>query len=201
MFLEFNGTESSLEEQASTVAEISKANGGSELEWSIRPEERSRLWTARHNCYYANIALRPGSRSVTTDCCVPISALPTIITQTKQDIINHGLTGPIVGHVGDGNFHSMLLFDPEDPEEFKTCKKVADRMARLAIELGGEIFPDKPKFDLLFSGTCTGEHGIGLGKIELLEYQFGTAGLQAMKQIKLALDPLGLMNPGKLFTI
>ena len=106
----------------------------------MEQEERSRLWTARHNCYYANIALRPGCRSVTTDVCVPISALPSVITQTKQDIIDHGLTGPIVGHVGDGNFHSMLLFDPEDPEEFKTCKRVADRMARRAIELGGENF-------------------------------------------------------------
>ena len=125
-------------EQTQAVSGLASQHGAGELQQALEPEERTRLWTARHNCYYANISLRPGCRAVTTDVCVPISALPTILTQTKQDIINHGLTGPIVGHVGDGNFHSMLLFDPEDPEEFKTCKKVAERMAQLAVQLGGE---------------------------------------------------------------
>ena len=135
---EFHGSQSEVAEQTRAVSGLASQHGAGELQQALEPEERSRLWTARHNCYYANISLRPGCRAVTTDVCVPISALPTILTQTKQDIINHGLTGPIVGHVGDGNFHSMLLFDPEDPEEFKTCKKVAERMAQLAVQLGGE---------------------------------------------------------------
>ena len=131
-----------MEQQSEAVSELASLQGAGQLQFALEPEERSRLWTARHNCYYANIALRPGCRSVTTDVCVPISALPSVLTQTKQDIIDHGLTGPIVGHVGDGNFHSMLLFDPEDPEEFRTCKKVAERMARLAVQLGGENFQE-----------------------------------------------------------
>lgn len=125
------------------MAGLASEHGGGSLQFAVEQEERTRLWTARHNCYYANIALRPGCRSVTTDVCVPISALPTILTRTKEDITNHGLTGPIVGHVGDGNFHSMLLFDPNNAEEYKTCKKIADEMARLAIELGGEELEER----------------------------------------------------------
>ena len=125
------------------MAGLASDHGGGSLQFAVEQEERTRLWTARHNCYYANIALRPGCRSVTTDVCVPISALPTILTRTKEDITNHGLTGPIVGHVGDGNFHSMLLFDPNNAEEYKTCKRIADKMARLAIELGGEEIEER----------------------------------------------------------
>ena len=125
------------------MAGLASDHGGGSLQFAVEQEERTRLWTARHNCYYANIALRPGCRSVTTDVCVPISALPTILTRTKEDITNHGLTGPIVGHVGDGNFHSMLLFDPNNAEEYKTCKRIADKMARLAIELGGEDLEER----------------------------------------------------------
>ena len=125
------------------MAGLASDHGGGSLQFAVEQEERTRLWTARHNCYYANIALRPGCRSVTTDVCVPISALPTILTRTKEDITNHGLTGPIVGHVGDGNFHSMLLFDPNNAEEYKTCKRIADKMARLAIELGGEELEER----------------------------------------------------------
>ena len=142
--------------QIETVQSIAADNEGGEFQFAVKPEERSVLWAARHSAYYANIALRPGCRqggiyfrflhvmqpflsyrALTTDVCVPISALPQILTITKQDITDHGLTGPIVGHVGDGNFHSMLLFDNE--EEYKTCKSVANRIATRAIELGGEM--------------------------------------------------------------
>ena len=135
---EFHGSESEVSQQTEAVTALASEHGGGQLQFAVEQEERTKLWTARHNAYYANIALRPGCRSVTTDVCVPISALPTILTRTKEDITRHGLTGPIVGHVGDGNFHSMLLFDPDNPEEFTTCKKIADKMAKLAIELGGE---------------------------------------------------------------
>ena len=133
------------------MAGLASEHGGGSLQFAVEQEERTRLWTARHNCYYANIALRPGCRSVTTDVCVPISALPTILTKTKQDIADNGLTGPIVGHVGDGNFHSMLLFDPHNPEEYKTCKQIADKMAKLAIELGGEELHLRERENILTS--------------------------------------------------
>lgn len=111
---------------------------GGEFQWAVHAEDRSRLWTARHRAYYANVALRPGCRSVTTDVCVPLSALPEMVAATKADIAANGLVGPMVGHVGDGNFHTMLLFDPEDGEEKRRCKEVAYRMARKALSLGGE---------------------------------------------------------------
>jgi len=185
LFLEFHGSESEVETQAETVKDIAAENGGGDFEWAVQQEDRTRLWTARHRAYYADIALRPGCRSLTTDVCVPISALPDLVTKTKEDIAENGLVGPMVGHVGDGNFHTMLLFDPENPEEFAACKEVANRMARAAMSLGG---------------TCTGEHGVGQGKMVLLEEQFGSEGIQVMRQIKQALDPLNLMNPGKVFS-
>ena len=127
-----------MEHQTEMVQSIASDNDGGQFQLALKPEERTVLWTARHNAYYANIALRPGCRSVTTDVCVPISALPQILTQTKEDIMNNGLIGPIVGHVGDGNFHSCLLFDPNDRQEYEKCKEVANRMARLAISHGGK---------------------------------------------------------------
>jgi len=184
LFLEFNGTESSLKEQASTVAEISEANGGSELEWSTRPEERSRLWKARHSLHYACLALKPGSRLVPTDIAVPMSELPNMLSEARLEIEAAGLTGPLFGHVGDGNFHMALLFDPASREEFEAASRVEEKMALLAIERGG---------------TCTGEHGVGSVKRELLLRQYGPAGMTAMKSIKAALDPKGIMNPGKIF--
>ena len=135
--LEFHGSESEVTSQTETVQTIAADHGGGEFQFALKPEERTVLWTARHKCYYANINLVPGCRSVTTDVCVPISALPTLVVQTKEDIMDNGLVGPIVGHVGDGNFHSMLLFDPNNPEEWAKCKMVADRMANRALELGG----------------------------------------------------------------
>jgi len=184
LFLEFHGSQSEVEAQTEFVKDICSQFNGGEFKWALQQEDRTRLWTARHRAYYANIALRPGCRSVTTDVCVPISALPEMIRTTKQDIDDQGLLGPMVGHVGDGNFHTMLLFDPENQEEKIKCKDVANRMARKALALGG---------------TCTGEHGIGLGKIDLLREQFGEDGISMMRSIKRSLDPLNLMNPGKVF--
>ena len=139
LFLEFHGSESEVSSQLETVQGLASEFGGGQFQMALAPEDRSRLWTARHNCYWANIALVPGCRSVTTDVCVPVSALPRIVSETKEDITMHGITGPIVGHVGDGNFHSMLLFDPDNEEEYRKCKLVADNMARLALQLGGRL--------------------------------------------------------------
>lgn len=183
LFLEFHSSEAGLEYQTSSVAELAKGNGGSDFQWATKTEDRNRLWTARHKLYYAGLGLRPGCRSVTTDVCVPISALPEMIASTREDIDKSGVTGPILGHVGDGNFHVFLLFDPEKPEEYKTCKEISHRMAFRALELGG---------------TCTGEHGIGTGKIGLLQSQMGDVGIDAMWAIKNAFDPKGIMNPGKM---
>jgi len=185
LFLEFHGSKAEVSSQAETVREIAGENGGGEFLWAVQQEDRTKLWTARHRAYYADIALRPGCRSLTTDVCVPVSALPELVMATKDDIARQGLVGPMVGHVGDGNFHTMLLFDPADEQEFKKCKEVANKMARSAIALGG---------------TCTGEHGVGQGKMSLLEEQYGGDGIDVMRQIKAALDPLHIMNPGKVFT-
>jgi len=186
LFLEFHGSDGEVSAQAEFVKDIVEQYGGSEFEWAVKQEDRNKLWTARHRAYYADASLRPGCRIVTTDVCVPISALPEIVQSTKDDITANGLIGPIVGHVGDGNFHSMLLFDPENEEEKARCKAVANRMASKAIALGG---------------TCTGEHGIGLGKKELLLEQYGPEAVQVMVSIKKALDPNNLMNPGKVIDV
>merc|ERR1719334_3101808 len=184
LFIEFHGSEAEVHSQADFVKEITEQFGGGEFQWAAQQEDRTKLWTARHRAYYADVALRPGCRCVTTDVCVPISTLPEIIASTKDDIEKNGLIGPIVGHVGDGNFHTMLLFDPEDPEDLSKCKEVANRMARRAMAVGG---------------TCTGEHGVGLGKIDLLAEQYGPEAISVMKSIKQSLDPLNIMNPGKIF--
>jgi len=186
LFLEFHGSETEVSTQAEFVKEIVQQHEGGDFEWAVKQEDRSKLWTARHRAYYANLALRPGCKSVTTDVCVPISALPYMIQTTKDDIVASGLIGPMVGHVGDGNFHTMLLFDPENQEEQAKCKEVANRMARKAISL---------------KGTCTGEHGVGLGKKHLMAEQFGEHGMDVMISIKKALDPHNLMNPRKIFDI
>jgi len=185
LFLEFHGSEKEVESQIETVQAIAEENSGGEFQFAVQQEDRTKLWTARHRAYYADIAMLPGCRSLTTDVCVPISALPSLVNQTKADIKEHNLLGPMVGHVGDGNFHTMLLFDPDSPEQYKRCKEVANNMARRAIALGG---------------TCTGEHGVGLGKMKLLEEQFGLEGIDVMRQIKAALDPQNLMNPGKIMS-
>ncbi|KAG8437237.1 hypothetical protein GDO86_008081 [Hymenochirus boettgeri] len=182
LFLEFHGTKNGLREQVQQTEEITQINGGSDFTWAKDQEERNKLWTARHNAWYAALALRPGSRGYSTDVCVPISRLPEIIVETRKDLIESNLTGPIAGHVGDGNFHCIMVLNLDDKDEVRRVKEFTDRLARRALAM---------------NGTCTGEHGIGLGKRQLLEEEIGEVGIATMKQIKATLDPKNLMNPGK----
>ncbi|XP_064375474.1 probable D-lactate dehydrogenase, mitochondrial [Dromaius novaehollandiae] len=182
LFLELHGSQHSLAEQVRQIEELARLHGGSGFAWAQEQEERSRLWAARHNAWYAALALRPGCKGYSTDVCVPISRLPDIVVETKRDLEESGLTGPLVGHVGDGNFHCLLIFDPEDPDETRRVKDFTDRLGRRALAL---------------DGTCTGEHGVGLGKRALLREEVGEEGLATMRHIKAALDPKNLMNPGK----
>eukprot|EP00096_Caligus_rogercresseyi_P011070 TRINITY_DN4243_c0_g1_i1.p1 TRINITY_DN4243_c0_g1~~TRINITY_DN4243_c0_g1_i1.p1 ORF type:complete len:495 (-),score=96.03 TRINITY_DN4243_c0_g1_i1:136-1620(-) len=187
LFIEFHASsDEALQEQTLFLSSLAEENEGSDFKWATLQEDRNKLWTARHKLFWATIGLRPGSRSVTTDVAVPISRLPEILELTRKDIIQADLFGPLLGHVGDGNFHAFLLFDPEDKDEYKRCKEVSHRMAARALEMGG---------------TCTGEHGIGTGKIDLLKAQYGPAGIHVMKSIKNALDPKGILNPGKVLSM
>ena len=176
-----NSTENGLESQTSIVDDIAKEFGGSDFKYATKSEDRTKLWTARHKLYYAGLNLKPGCRSVTTDACVPISQLPEMLSKTREDIDAENLTAPLFGHVGDGNFHSLLLF--KDDQEYEACKRVSMNMGRRAMALGG---------------TCTGEHGIGTGKRRLLEEMVGNTGIDCMKSIKMAFDPKGILNPGKI---
>lgn len=182
LFLEFNGSETAVEEQAKAVRDISLSFGGADFKWAKEQSERNKLWSARHNAFYASLALRPQSKAIVTDVAVPISHLPDILMATKDDIIKSGLLATIVGHVGDGNFHSMLILDPDDKAELEKAKQVADRIAERAISM---------------DGTCTGEHGIGIGKRRFLPKQLGDVNLDIMRSIKSVLDPKNLMNSGK----
>ncbi|XP_069353955.1 probable D-lactate dehydrogenase, mitochondrial isoform X2 [Eulemur rufifrons] len=182
LFLEFHGSGQALVEQVQQAEEIAKHNGASHFSWAKKAEERSQLWAARHNAWYAILALRPGSKAYSTDVCVPISRLPEIVVQSKEDLKASGLTGAIVGHVGDGNFHCIMLVNPDDAEELHRVKAFAEQLGRRALAL---------------HGTCTGEHGIGLGKRQLLQEEVGAVGIETMRQLKATLDPRGLMNPGK----
>ncbi len=181
LFLEFHGTDAGVGEQAATVAAICRDRGGGDFRWAIRPEDRDRLWAARHDAAYAAKALRPGCRMWPTDVCVPISRLTDCIVETRRDIEASGLTAPIVGHVGDGNFHVTFVLDPEDEAEVAAARRLNDRLIRRALAM---------------DGTCTGEHGVGLGKLDYLVLEHGPA-LAVMAAIKRALDPGGIMNPGK----
>jgi D-lactate dehydrogenase (cytochrome) len=185
LFLEFHGTEAGTREQVETFAEIAQAEGGGELRWAGRPEDRTKLWQARHDAYWAARGLRPGTVLIATDVCVPISALAACVTETKQDIERLGLLAPIVGHVGDGNFHVMPVIDPDDGEERGRVQQFLDRLVERALK---------------FEGTCTGEHGIGQGKINYLAAEHGL-GVDVMIAIKKALDPVNILNPGKIFAI
>jgi len=182
LFFEFHGTEAWVKEQAEIVKEISNEEGGSDFQWETSEQERQKLWEARHNAYYASLALRPGSKGWPTDVCVPISRLAECILQTRQDIDECGLLVPLVGHVGDGNFHLLFLIDPENEEnELKRYQPLNDRLVERALRMGG---------------TCTGEHGIGSGKLKYMKSEHGDS-LELMRQIKSAFDPHNLMNPGK----
>jgi D-lactate dehydrogenase (cytochrome) len=184
LFFEFHGhTQRDVSEQAEAVQEIATEHAGSGFAWVTRLEDRTRLWRARHDAYYATLALRPGSKAWTTDACVPISRLADCIVETKEDLAQSLLTGTLVGHVGDGNFHMQYLVDPDRPEEMAEAKRLTDRLVSRTLAMGG---------------TCTGEHGVGVGKKRFVLEEHGE-GVEVMRSVKQALDPLGLMNPGKIF--
>ncbi|HEX9753570.1 MAG TPA: FAD-linked oxidase C-terminal domain-containing protein [Methyloceanibacter sp.] len=185
LFLEFHGTASGAREQVEAFAEIARAEGGGEYRWAERPEDRTKLWQARHDAYWAARGLKPGAEVLSTDVCVPISALAACVTATREDIDRLGLLAPIVGHVGDGNFHVMPLIEPSDPEERRRVQAFLDRLVERALACGG---------------TCTGEHGVGQGKINYLAAEHGP-GVEVMAAIKKALDPLNILNPGKIFAL
>lgn len=181
LFFEFHGSQASVVEQSEMVAEIVLEHGGSELQWSTKQEEQNALWQARHDAYNAARALRPGSGGWPTDVCVPISRLTECILATKKDVDAAGILAPLVGHVGDGNFHLLMLVATDNEKEMAAARQVNDRLIRRAIAMGG---------------TCTGEHGIGYGKLPYMELEHGE-GVAVMRLIKQALDPKNIMNPGK----
>jgi len=181
LFFEFHGTEAGVREQAGMIESIANDHGGSQFQWATKPEERSRLWKARHNAYYAALALAPGKQAFATDACVPISRLTDCVLETQADIESTGLVAPIVGHVGDGNFHLVVLFDPAVAGEREKAEGLAARVSRRAIAMGG---------------TCTGEHGVGVHKLDALVAEHGEA-VSLMQAIKRALDPNDILNPGK----
>lgn len=185
LLFEFGGmSEESVQEQASLVQDIASANGGGSFEFATATEDRAKLWKARHAVYYANLAMRPNCRGLATDVCVPISMLADCITETQERLSSLDLFGPIVGHVGDGNFHCLLVIDPNDDNEVRKAKSFATWLGTRAISFGG---------------TCTGEHGVGRGKCELLRQEVGETGIGTMRALKSTIDPLGLMNPGNMF--
>ncbi|HEX5320987.1 MAG TPA: FAD-linked oxidase C-terminal domain-containing protein [Stellaceae bacterium] len=182
LFFEFHGTTAGVAEQVAIVKEIAGDNGGSDFRWASTQEERNKLWQARHDAYYAALALRPGSQGWATDVCVPISRLAECIAETKRDLAQSSIPSAMVGHVGDGNFHLVFMIDPKQPEEIAEASRLNDRMVTRALEM---------------EGTCTGEHGVGYGKIEFLPAEHGEA-VEVMRTLKAALDPDNLMNPGKI---
>jgi D-lactate dehydrogenase (cytochrome) len=181
LFLEFHGTDAGVVEQAELVQEIARENGGEDFQWATKPEERNRLWAARHQAYFAGLQLRPGARAVSTDVCVPISRLTECMVETAADIAKASMPIPMFGHVGDGNFHCMILVRPDAAADLAEAKAFNERLVDRALAL---------------EGTCTGEHGIGFGKIGSLKKEHGQA-VDLMAAIKRALDPENLLNPGK----
>jgi len=181
LLFEFHGTENGVREQAEYMQAITADHGGSAFQWATQPEERSKLWKARHNAYYAALALSPGKQAFSTDACVPISRLADCLLETREDLDREGVIAPIVGHVGDGNFHVLVLFDPASAAERAKADEIAQRVSMRAIAMGG---------------TCTGEHGVGMHKLDALVAEHGEA-VELMKLIKRAFDPLDIMNPGK----
>ncbi len=182
LMVEFHGSDAGVREQVATFGAIVADHGGTGFDWATRPEDRRALWAMRHNAYYAIKASRPGAMAIVTDICVPISRLAEAVTQTQSDIAASGIAGPILGHVGDGNFHAILLYDATDPAQEKTAKALAHRMVTRALDMGG---------------TATGEHGIGLGKLDYMQAEHGQA-WDVMQTLKMALDPANIMNPGKM---
>jgi len=185
LFFEFHGTSFGVEEQVTSVGDIAAEYGAGDFQWTTKAEERTKLWQARHDAYYAALALRPGCKGMATDVCVPISRLAECILETRKDVDDYGLMAPIVGHVGDGNFHLCILMDPDDAEEMARINEVNERMVMRALAM---------------DGTCTGEHGVGYGKVDFLTAEHGEA-VSVMRAMKIALDPDNIMNPGKVVRV
>jgi D-lactate dehydrogenase (cytochrome) len=186
LLMEFHGSEAGVKEQAETVQDITRELGGEDFQWATTPEERTKLWTARHKAYFAGMQSNPGCRSVTTDTCVPISRLTEIIEASVTEADASGLPYYIVGHVGDGNFHLAYLVKEGDAAQRATAERLSMQMVQRAIAL---------------EGTCSGEHGVGLHKMGFLLDEAGTGAIDLMRQIKRALDPKNIMNPGKIFAL
>jgi len=182
LFLEFHGTAAGVAEQSERFGEIAADLGGGPFAWTTNTEERTKLWQARHDAYWAAVALRPGTRPFATDVCVPLSRLAECVVETQRDIAARGMIAPIAGHVGDGNFHCSPLIDMDNPEEVAAARDFNARLIERALAM---------------EGTCTGEHGVGQGKMKYLKAEHGEA-LGLMRSIKHALDPDDLMNPGKI---
>ncbi|MBV9568612.1 MAG: FAD-binding oxidoreductase, partial [Hyphomicrobiales bacterium] len=178
--------DSGVKEQSERFGEIAAELGGGPFTWATKPEERSRLWKARHNIYWAGFALKPGATTFATDVCVPISRLAECVEAAQRDIAELGLLATIVGHVGDGNFHTAPLFDLEDRDEMKRVETFVERLVERALAMGG---------------TCTGEHGVGQGKMKYLEREHGAAAVGLMATLKRSIDPLNIMNPGKMVQV
>ena len=178
MLLEFHGSKSGVTEQSALFGEIAATHGGSDFEWATRAEDRSALWAMRHHAYWAILAARPGCKAVVTDVCVPISKLSEAIETCRRDLENAGIDGPILGHVGDGNFHAILMFDPNDEHEKERVLIASERLVDLALSLGG---------------TVTGEHGIGMGKLGYMTREHGR-GWAMMGAIKHAFDPKNILK-------
>jgi len=186
LLMEFHGSPAGVKEQAELVQEIASEHGGNAFQWATTPEERTRLWTARHNAYFAAIQSRPGCRAISTDTCVPISRLADCLLDSVKEADESGLPYFLVGHVGDGNFHFGYLLDPNKPQERELAEKLNHQLVMRALSL---------------EGTCTGEHGVGLHKMEFLVTETGAGAVDMMRTIKRALDPKNIMNPGKIFSI
>ena len=182
LFLEFHGSRAGVEEQSREFAAIAAEQGGGEFQWKTGQEERSQLWKARHDAYWSALALRPGAKGFVTDVCVPVSRLAECILETRDDLNKSFLIAPLVGHVGDGNFHLVFLIEPDNEKELAEAKRLNQRLVERALAM---------------DGTCTGEHGIGLGKRQYMRAEHGDA-VDVMRAVKTALDPLGIMNPGKI---
>jgi len=183
LFLEFHGTQAGVAEQVQMFDEISREFGASGFRWAEQEADRQQLWRARHDAYYAGLAVHPGYRGYVTDVCVPISRLADCIAETQADIAASGMYAPVIGHVGDGNFHATIFVDPDDETMFAKALELDKRMVRRAQAMGG---------------TCTGEHGIGIGKLKHMRNEHGDGAIAMMQALKAALDPLNIMNPGKI---
>jgi D-lactate dehydrogenase (cytochrome) len=186
LLFEFHGSPAGVREQAEGVQAITQEFGGMDFQWATNPEDRTKLWTARHNAYFAGLQMKAGTRAITTDVCVPISRLAESIRTTTEELDASRLPSMIVGHVGDGNYHVMLLVDPERPEDHEEAEAINQRMVSRAIQM---------------DGTCTGEHGVGLHKMDFLREEHGEDALDLMRSLKRAFDPKNLLNPGKIVAL